>query len=204
MNDIINSIIVLFVVFSLTFCSKPEITEIPFRSKVDIEVDGVFGAEEWDGAQTFQVTPTNFVSLFQNENYLFLGIRNKEHVSRYVDLYIANDAIGTTNLHASMQLGERQLIDHWNDTTPAWNWGNNIDWEANIVEVENEDETISFLESVKPYEGHEFQISKRKLKGEQVKIRIEIKDFVGQASDVIFPAASERYNTEHWFVITLK
>ena len=133
-----------------------------------------------------------------------MGINNKENVGRYVDLYLENESIGIVNLHASMQLGERKLIDSWNDTIPAWSWGNNNGWTANVVEPLNKGGEGSFLASVKPYQGHEFQISKKKIKDKKLKIRLEIKDFIGQAEDIIFPVDSKRNETENWLKVVMK
>ncbi len=103
-----------------------------------------------------------------------------------------------------LQLGERQLVGDWNDAVPAWDWGNNINWTANVVEVLNDDDEISFLESVKPYQGHEFRIAKKKIGGKNVRIRLEIKDFVGQSDDIVFPVTSVRKKTENWLMIELE
>ncbi len=102
-----------------------------------------------------------------------------------------------------MQLGERVLNKGWNDTLPAWNWGNNIDWLANKIEFGEKGRKSTFRESFKHYEGHEFRIAKRKFSSNHVKIRIEIRDFDGQAKDIIFPDNSERYNLENWFNLQL-
>ena len=145
----------------LTSCDQKKSTKIPFSSEINIRIDGVFDAEDWNSSKIIQLTPNNSLYLIQNKDYLFMGIYNNENVGRYVDMYLYNESLGTVNLHASMQLAERQLIGNWNDTIPAWNWGNNRDWISNKVEVVNDNDEIPFLESVKPYQGHEFQISKR-------------------------------------------
>ncbi len=199
-----NRYIIILLILLFISCEKSNSDNIPFGSKIDIRIDGLFDEEDWNISKTIHLTPNNYLYFIQNEDYLFLGIYNDENVGRYVDLYVDNDSIGTINLHASMQLGERQLIDNWNDTIPVWNWGNNVNWTANKVEVVNEDEEISFLESVKPYQGYEFQISKEKIRSKKVKIRIEIKDFVGQADDIVFPINSKRERTENWLMIEIK
>ncbi len=200
----IRFFIILLSITLFTSCDELNSTDIPFSSKINIQIDGLFNKEDWSNSKVIELTSNNSLYLIQDKDNLFLGIQNKENVARYIDLYIDNESIGTINLHASMQLGERQLIDEWSDTIPEWNWGNNTNWTANKVEVVSEDEKIPFIESLKSYDGHEFQISKKKINNKKVKIRLEIKDFVGQADDIIFPINSERKRTDNWFMIELK
>jgi len=199
-----NKYIILLSVVLLTSCKTSRSTDVPSISKIKIRIDGFFNVEEWDKSKIIDITSNNSLYLIQDDDYLFLGIKNNEDVGRYIDLYLDNDSIGTINLHASMQLGERQLYGNWNDTIPGWNWGNNLKWTANIVEVVNETDQITFLESVENYEGFEFQISKNKIRSKKVRIRFEIKDFVGQASEIVFPLNSVRMKTEDWLLLELK
>ncbi len=204
MSDLKCIGIALSLIFVLLSCDQHDISNIPFISVDDIKIDGILAEGEWEGSRKIRVTATSFLFLSQNDEYLYVGVKNVGNVSRYLDLYLDNESMGTLNLHASMQLGERLLKEGWNDTIPAWNWGNNTNWEANIVEVISDDETISFQQSVKPYEGHEFKISKRKFTGRHIRMRLEIKDFMGQASDIIFPADSERADIESWLDIMVE
>lgn len=194
--------IIFALVIVLISCNNK--SDIPIISNANIEIDGLFTEGDWNNSRTIALTSNNILYLAQSGDYLFLGIKNDENVGRYVDLYLENEAIGIVNLHASMALGERELSDNWNDTIPAWNWGNNTHWTANIIEVISEDEEIPFLESVKPYQGHEFRISKKKIRDTKVKIRFEIKDFVGEANDIIFPIKSARSNSEKWLKVELE
>ncbi len=203
-NTILGSIlrnIILLVLF--TSCTNSNSIFIPSGSQTDITIDGIFNSEEWEESTTVNITENNTLYLIQNEDYLFLGVRNNENLGRYVDMYITNDSIGVLNLHASMQLGERALGITWNDTMPAWNWGNNTNWSANEVKVIDESEQITFLESVEFYQGFEFKIAKDKIQSKISKIRIEIKDFMGKEDEIIFPLNSERSNTDNWLVIEL-
>lgn len=190
-----------FILFSS--CRESNLTDVPFRANMNIQIDGLFDEEDWNRSRTIEITPSNSLHLVQDKYYLFLGISNYEDIGRYVDLYIDNDSIGIINLHASMQLGERLLTDNWNDTIPVWNWGKNTYWTANNVVVIDESEEISFLESVKPYQGHEFKISKNHI-GKKIRVRLEIKDFLGKASDIVYPFNSERQRTEDWYLLELK
>ena len=194
---------VLFVIL-WTACSPSDAPDIPWVQKATIKIDGLFDSTEWKQSSTIRLTPNNCLYLMQDEESLFLGLRHNEDVKRYVDLYFHNDSIGTINLHASMQLGERVLKDRWNDTIPGWSWGNNTYWMANRVEIRKEANENPFPENLNPYEGHEFQISKKKLKGKQIKLRLEIRDFMGKASDLSFPVHSQRYQTDQWMLLRLE
>ncbi len=119
-------------------------------------------------------------------------------MARYVDVYLDTEDSVIINLHSSMQLGERILNDHWNDTIPDWSWGNNSYWNANTVNLLTHNDNVPFLESVEPYEGFEFIISKHKLDASEVRIRIEMRDFLGEAEDMILTPRSERYDAKSW------
>jgi hypothetical protein len=108
-------------------CKKNTSEHIPFIEKSDIIIDGFFLNEEWSDAKIIDISKNNTLYLLQNEDYVFIGIKNDEIIKRYIDLYLVNETY-TINLHASMQLGERILIDSWDDSTPKWHWGNNMGW----------------------------------------------------------------------------
>ena len=188
----------------VSFISCIDSNNISLKSNINIQIDGLFNEQDWKDAKLVNITDSTMLYLMQNNTELYLGIRNRDSVSRYVDLYIDNDSNGTINFHASMQLGERLLSGNWNDTIPAWSWGNNDQWYANKVVIINNNENISFQESLKPYEGYEFKISKRKIIGKDIRIRIEIRDFEGKADDIIFPLNSKRMNEENWYSLKLK
>lgn len=203
MKDFKKHIILLSVAL-LTSCNNSSLTNIPSVSIATIQMDGFFGLDEWNKSKAIGISLDNTLYLMQDKNYFYLGIKISEDVGRYIDLYMDNDSIGTINLHASMQLGERQLTENWSDTIPEWDWGNNSRWTANNVMAVSDSEEISFLESVAEYEGFEFQISKSKISGKTIKIRLEIKDFEGQASEIVFPLNSNRTKTEDWFLVALE
>jgi len=184
-------------------CTNSNTSKVPIKHQVDISVDGIFDAKEWECSKAINISQNNTLLLIQNVDYIFLGIKNNETTARYVNLYIENNTIGTINFHASMQLSERQLSGIWNDTIPKWNWGNNSNWTANKIKIISRDETIPFIETVALYEGFEFKIAKSKLKSNTFKIRLEIKDFIGKEEDIVFPIDSERLTMEKWFQLEL-
>jgi hypothetical protein len=196
-------IIFLSLLIVLTSCTNNQVMRVPFSPNSVISNDGIFNFNEWNQSATIDLSKNNWLHLMQNEDFLFLAIKDNEESGKYIDLYMANDSIGTVNFHASMQLGERQLKGNWNDTIPAWRWGNNSNWTANKVKIIDKNENLSFVESVEVYQGFEFKIAKGKIQCKKSKIRIEIKDFIGQEEDIVFPDPSDRMNTENWFLIEL-
>ncbi len=198
-----GTFLVIALLTSLAHSSRAQ--QIPSSQSVSIEIDGFLDEEEWKQPQKVTCGPQHQLLLLQDEQHLYIGIKGDEkEFARYVDLYLETRTMGMINLHASMQLGERLLTENWNDTIPQWNWGNNTNWEANTVQVISDDENIPFIESLKPYEGFEFRISKKKLGEETVRIRIEIKDFLGQTDGVVYPSASLRNETDQWLQLDLK
>lgn len=183
----------------LLACNSSNGTKIPSVSNPKLQTDGLFQEEAWNRSRSVQITTKHTLYLMQDANDLYLGVKSDEDTGRYLDLYLHNDSIGTINIHASFQLGERKLERQWDDEVPAWNWGNNAGWMANKVESVSEVEDLPFLDSVKPYEGFEFRISKAKIKNDKARVRLEIRDFRGQAGDIVFPPDSERLTTENWF-----
>ncbi|MCD2259502.1 hypothetical protein [Psychroserpens luteolus] len=199
---IFKKYIALILLILLVSCN--DVNEIPLKSNIEIQIDGLLREKDWEDSKIITLKPSTTLFYIEDEVNLFIGIRNTDSINRYIDLYINNDSIGTINLHASMQLGERLLGDHWNDTIPTWDWGNNKDWISNNVEIVNHNENMSFQESIAPYEGFEFKILKRKIKSKKNRIRIEIKDFLGEAQDIVYPLDSERNNKENWNTINIK
>ncbi len=196
--------LLLFLFLTPSLLSSQSINDdIPYLPDFQLKIDGMFHESAWQSAKNISLTDSNRFYLAQNDTLIFLGMYHEGVQSKYVDLFLSNESIGTINLHASMQLGERQLTANWDDSSPAWNWGNNTLWTANHVEMINHSKDIPLMESIKPYQGYEFQIDKRKLQGTKAKIRLEVRDFQGKSEDLIFPENSTRKHTAQWFELIL-
>lgn len=176
--------------------------KVPHKQETMINLDGKIGSEEWQDTNSVQINSMMDLLLLQNNSDFYLAIEVSEDVARYVDIFIKPSGHDITNLHASMQLGERLLTGEWNDTIPQWNWGNNDNWSANTVILRNHNDTIPFIQLVQPYNGFEFRIARDKIEP-QFKIRIEIKDFEGKAEDVVYPKHSKRDDLGSWKEIDL-
>ena len=124
---------------------------VPQVSQVKVIADGINNKGEWRRANTIQLGKEFTIYLMADSVWVYLAIFSNGQASHYTDLYLLSALL--VNLHASMQLGERQLpLDGtWNDETPAWSWGNNKNWIANSVNYKsNASESAPFLEQGNP------------------------------------------------------
>lgn len=78
-----------------------------------IEVDGLFNEPEWSQATVHHLSDTLDLLLFHNATDVFIGIKSlSEYQKTSTDLYLKNGKLQPINLHASMQLGERQFVQN--------------------------------------------------------------------------------------------
>ena len=187
----------------LVACNTSNNSNTPMDNSVAISIDGIIDANEWKTSRVYDIASENKLYLVQDEAYVYMAIKRDAKVARYVDVYLTNDSNELINLHASMQLGERLLIGNWDDNNPAWKWGNNDGWQSNTARIIKKGNDLSFLETLKPYDGYEFKISKKKIKSNNFKLRIEIKDFIGEAEEITFPKNTDRKEQKNWFQINL-
>ncbi len=184
-------------------CKDRDHGNVPISNDVPRAIDGQLSQQEWLASAYFDITPLHELLLVQNNTHLYIGIRSSDSVARYIDLYFESTDIGLLNLHASFAEGERQLVDQWNDTIPSWHWGPFPDWQANTVRSISDNEDIPFKQSLEPYEGFEFKIPLTKLNSTRLHLLIEIRDFLGQTKDIVFPTSGKRYLPETWFELKL-
>ncbi|NAY92590.1 hypothetical protein GTQ34_11740 [Muricauda sp. JGD-17] len=173
------------------------------RGQNQILLDGRIDSKEWRRAETITIEKGSQIRFLQDDKNLYIAVEGRKKWTRYVDLYLKQDAV-LTNLHASMQLGERMLKGNWNDTLPKWNWGNNTDWKANTVKIISDEEDVPLREALASYDGFEFQISKERMTDNELLIRVEFRDFEGKAPDIIFPEGTSRYTPQQWLRLDLK
>jgi hypothetical protein len=193
---------ILLLIIILFGCTRND-SSVPTVSGKTINPDGLFNEKVWSRSRIFALPSASTLHLLQSDDDVFLAIEFDDEFGKYVDVYISNDSMGTINLHASMQLGERILTDNWNDTIPLWNWGNNQGWIANTIRYKENNETLLLMESIEPYDAFEFVISKSKLRQNSLFIRLEIRDFTGKVEDHIYPPLSKREDTSSWLQVNL-
>lgn len=176
---------------------------VPQEENITITLDGISGLHEWDNSMKIRLEENYILHLVADTDWLYLAVFGK-NVLPYTDIYAKNNE-GITNLHASMQLGERLLPEDnsWNDETPAWDWGNNTHWTANTVSYkQGASDGLPFHEQVESYEGQEFRIAISKL-GKDFSMLLVIRDFVDPVILVSFPANGNPYDTGSWQTISV-
>jgi hypothetical protein len=194
-----SSIYILLI--PLVACNEGLTNKVP-KQTASIEIDGILKDTEWGNSKIISSNESVQIMLTQNDSFFYIGVRKEKEIARYVDVYIY-DGTKLLNLHASMQLGERLLQGDWNDTIPTWNWGNNKLWTANHVSIVSKDEQLPFSKQTNAYDGYEFIIKKEMIENIELKLMLEIKDFTGEQSMVIFPDRAIRHNYSEWFTFKL-
>lgn len=179
--------------------------DAPQASYVSVMVDGKIEPREWKDAALIAAGPTT-LKFVQSDDYVFIAVHNPDKTRAYVDIYLTTGSGQIVNLHASMQIGERELVgEKWSDSSPSFSFGNNVGWIANEAKLNSgKDNNLPMELRLFPYDGYEFQISKERFDTRKWKMRIEIRDFAGKLPDVVFPANSDRHDTGKWATLRLK
>lgn len=198
-------LILLFLTCAFGYAHAQQIIKVPKGDGTPVLTDGKFSSEEWRDAITVAAAPSVKLYLKQFRNNVFIGVNMETESPSYVDIFLQTGDNQLYNLHASAQIGERLLTgDAWTDTNPPPRWGNHVDWIANEAKVDS-DKTrdLPFPKKLFPYAGMEFQLRRSRFTGKSWRIRIEVRDFVGQSPDIVFPNGSERKNTTRWAILNL-
>lgn len=171
------------------------------------EADGVLRSGEWDGAAEQELPGGGRLLIKGVEGRVWLAIVPAATHATYVDVFLQGADGVVHNLHASLQWGERIVSgDAWTDQEPPTTWGRPARWGANRSawapggREAKEVTRASFV----PYEAHEFWIARASFPGAKWKVRIEVRDFAGQAGDVVVPAQSSRFQPAGWLELRLE
>ena len=207
-----SKIIRLFLSLLVVICGvsqavfSQQVLKVPKSDSAPVLIDGIFSVGEWQGSTVASISPSVTLYLKQRKGHVYVGVEMKTPSPSYVDLYLLTDENQLYNLHASMRVGERWLKDSvWDDNKPVWRWGNNIDWIANSAKLdEAKSSNLPFLDRLYSYDGMEFQIHRARFQGKRWRVRIEVRDFAGQAPSIVFPAASTRTDFTGWAVLKLE
>jgi hypothetical protein len=167
-----------------------------------VTVDGVLNVSEWQGAQRIELTNNAVLWLIQTPQHVCLAAETRQAGAKYVDLFLVDRTGATHNLHASLQVGERTLPERtrWTDENPPTAWGQTTGWTANAATRRADANTeASVSEQLAPMDGYEFVINRAQLN--PWRIRIEVRDFDGEARDIVWPAQSRRNDTTTWALL---
>ncbi len=175
-------------------------------------IDGRIETSEWEDAAAISIDPENVLLIKEDRFYYYMALKSELPKPLYVDMFFQlGDSV--INIHASTQLGDRTLRDtSWTDSEPETRWGHNRDWIANTVKFdahtiaklrqENFQGNI-YANTYMPYDGMEFQFSKRSWPLDKSLVRIEIRNMTGSDGfeSVIFPASSQRKQSSGWYTL---
>lgn len=168
-----------------------------------ILLDGQMSDEEWVDAKTISINDNIKMLIKEMNKNIFIGFKFRDHIPRVVDLFIEIPGEPIYQLHSSMQIGERILQDtSWTNESPAWRWGNHIDWiasESKIDPLLSRD--LPFEQRLYPSDGVEFQIRRTRFEGGEWQMRVEISSFVDTENVITYPPKSERKIASSWVTV---
>lgn len=189
-----------FATFALSACVVlPEDAGPP--PPCGVTVNGSLDVSEWQDAQRIELSSGAALWLKQTPSHVCFAVEPGEASPRYVDVFIADRAGVLHNLHASMQVGERTLPARarWTDETPEAAWGQTTGWTANTATTLDPETHAPSIEQLAPFDGYEFVIDRAVLS--PWRIRVEVRDFHGEARDIVWPAQSRRTDIATWAVL---
>jgi len=179
--------------------------KVPATTTSEIVTDGRIAGAEWSDAKRITMGEGVTVLIKADAENVAIAVKNSPRGPQFTDLFLTAADGRVWNLHAGMNVGERKLDGmSWTDADPAYVWHNNATWTANVVELKaNADATAPLAKQVKPYDGQEFLIARSQFPGSTWRLRVEVRDLAHEKPDLIYPAASDRYDPSGWTSITL-
>lgn len=178
---------------------------VPVGKPVPVLLDAHLSPGEWDDAAVVPMADSVRMLVKQVGGHVFVAITSGARVPRPIDFYL-QDASGTiSQLHASMQIGERIHHDTlWTGQVPAWRWGNHVDWIASEAKEDSELPTGgTFSSRLFPGNATEFQIRRSRFQGREWRVWVHAGAFPGtDGGTVFFPRGATR-DTGTWAVLRL-
>jgi hypothetical protein len=178
---------------------------VPVGKPGPVLLDGRLSPGEWDDAAVVPIGDSVRMLVKQVGGHVLVAVSSGARVGRPVDLYL-QDASGTiSQLHASMQIGERVHRDTlWTGDAPAWHWGNHVDWIANETKLDSKQPTGgTFSSRLFPGDGTEFQIRRSRFLGREWRVWVEMNAFPGTEGGPIFFPRNATRDTGTWAVLQL-
>jgi hypothetical protein len=188
-------------VAALALASCIAAPEPPPPPPCGVTADGVLTVSEWRSAQRIELSGGAALWLLQTPSHLCFAAEPGEAGAKYVDVFIADRVGAIHNLHASLQVGDRTLPERrWTDEEPPTAWGQTTGWSANTAARRPDaDASAPMSEQIAPFDGYEFVIARARLS--PWRIRVEVRDFDGEARDIVWPAQSRRTDIATWAVL---
>lgn len=178
---------------------------VPVGKPVPVLLDGRLAPGEWDDAAVVPIADSVRLLVKQVGGHVLLAVTSGARVGRPIDVYL-QDASGTiSQLHASMQIGERVHRDTlWTGDAPAWHWGNHVDWIANEAKLDSEQPAGgTFSSRLFPGNGTEFQIRRSRFQGREWRVWVEVGTFPGTDGGTLFFPRGATRDTGTWAVLRL-
>lgn len=176
-------------------------SELRLPEGSSIMVDGRIGQGEWADASYMMLEGGATLMAKRRSDDLLLGVRLPVGAYRYLDVYVRDSDGRSINLHASMRQGERVLPKEWTDSSPAFAWGPLKDWQSSIARRTTAPPDAPISRQLEPIEGYEMRVPVAHLGCPPFSVRVEIRDFIGEAPDWVYPAASSRSDHSTWLRI---
>lgn len=202
----------IFSIVLIHSCGRQIDTNVPMveSETSSIEVDGLFNEPEWSQAVVHHLSDTLDLLLFHNATDVLIGLKSlSEYQKTSTDLYLKNEKLQPINLHASMQLGERQFSQNsWDAMVNPYQWENNELWTSNVFEIDSalrEDRSVPMLKKLLYSEGQEFVISKDRLSGNSFDfaLRVNTIGLDNQAKPINFPPNALADDLSTWLSFQL-
>ena len=170
---------------------------IPDVEPTPLLLDGRIDAAEWRGAVQVDVTADLRLLIKQSQGHVYLAVDTPGRASQPMDLSVFPADLRVYQLHASMQLAERQPTRK--EPEPAWRWGNHRDWLASEMkrDPERQQETL-FIDQLHPADGTEYQIARQRFPGAAWRVRLTIDAVPGSDTAVVYPADSQADDPSTW------
>jgi hypothetical protein len=184
---------------------QQQVIRVPEGRAVPVLLDGRFSPGEWDDAAAVRINDSMRLMVKQVAGHVYVAVASGARAGWPVDLYLRDASGVITQLHASMQIGERVHRDTlWAGETPAWRWGNHVDWIANEMKLDMTRPPGAFAERLFPGDGTEYQIRRSRFGGREWRVRLEVQVQPETAtSQVLFPRGATR-DTATWAVLRME
>ncbi len=199
---------------SVGLAVETEIVKIPKGKGEPVLLDGLFSPGEWDDAWQRDLGSGVRLYLKKSGGHVYIGVRYSPFKGSVADLFISPDGRAIFHLHASAQIGERQVQEtsgSWDN--PEFVWGDTSDWYANEIRWnqkrmdqlikeglgQNEAQAMSFYR----YDGFEFQIRASKFSSKSWLFRVEAPIPPDWEHPIVFPAGTMMTKTNGWLRLIL-
>lgn len=189
MKSFLPASILLLIAPAIAIGAEPPRVSIPELPVVPLMIDGRIDAGEWAGAAEIVVDDGLRLLLKQSSGHVYIAVDTPGETPQPLDLYLVPSDPSVRQLHASMQLGERQPTP--SEPEPAWRWGNNVGWTASTLRRDPQRaDAEQFAAQLYPADGSEIQIDRARFPGTAWRVRITIDAIPGNDRAFTYPQDS--------------